>query len=160
MQNRYVGDVGDFGKHGLLRYLTGMTAGDDLGPLSLGVIWYLFHDEVHNNEGDLTAYLNRRPGDDKSEYRNCDPELWETLRDLVHRPNTRCVHCVQMAGILPRNTEYFQAPLYYMPRMTPAIKCDLRGFWLQQALQAVAAAELVFVDPDTGLRTCLQSLQD
>ena len=25
MQNRYVGDVGDFGKYGLLRFLSGMT---------------------------------------------------------------------------------------------------------------------------------------
>ena len=152
MQNRYVGDVGDFGKHGLLRYLSGMTSNDDNPWLRLGVIWYLYHDEVHNNHGDLTSFLNRRPDDDKSEYRNCDPELWEKLRDLVHRPNTRCVHCVQLAGILPQGTEYFGTPLYFMPEMSPTRRQELRGFWFEQALEASSLAELVYVDPDTGLR--------
>lgn len=38
MQDRYVGDIGDFGKYGLLRAL---CAHD----LSLGVVWYLVPDE-------------------------------------------------------------------------------------------------------------------
>lgn len=44
MQNRYVGDIGDFGKLGLLRQLhkTG---------LSIGVNWYLTPDETHNGDG-------------------------------------------------------------------------------------------------------------
>ena len=40
MQDCYVGDIGDFGKYGLLRSLCG---GDDYGPaLRLGVLWYKF----------------------------------------------------------------------------------------------------------------------
>ena len=104
MQNRYVGDVGDFGKHGLLRYLSGMTAGDDLDPLKLGVIWYLFHDERHGNDankvsadGNHTEYLTRTPKYDRAIFRECDSELWEGLRDLVFR-EARCVHCVEGAG--------------------------------------------------------------
>ena len=45
MQDRYVGDVGDFGKYGLLRALCG-------GDLTLGVVWYLYPDEEANNDGD------------------------------------------------------------------------------------------------------------
>ena len=48
MQNRYVGDVADFGKHGLLRFLSGMT--DEEKPnqkLRLGLVWYMYHDEKH-----------------------------------------------------------------------------------------------------------------
>ena len=40
MQNPYVGDVADFGKHGLLRFLSGMT--DEAGPepkLKLGLVY-------------------------------------------------------------------------------------------------------------------------
>ena len=37
MQDRYAGDVGDFGKFGLLRHLCRETAQDKLKP---GVIWY------------------------------------------------------------------------------------------------------------------------
>ena len=45
MQDQYVGDIGDFGKYGLLRHLTGMRG--DAAPedaLRLGVVWYLFPD--------------------------------------------------------------------------------------------------------------------
>ena len=45
VQDRYVGDVGDFGKYGLLRALCG-------GDLTLGVVWYLYPDEEANNDGD------------------------------------------------------------------------------------------------------------
>ncbi len=40
MQNQYVGDVGDFGKVGLLRALTGVYPAAT-PPLKLGVVWYL-----------------------------------------------------------------------------------------------------------------------
>ena len=42
MQNRYVGDIGDFGKYGLLRAHFGRKYQI---PLRLGVVWYLFPDE-------------------------------------------------------------------------------------------------------------------
>lgn len=152
MQNKYVGDVGDFGKHGLLRFLSGMTDVERPEPnMKLGLVWYLFHDEIHNNHGDQTAFLNRTPRDDKHEYRECDPCLWETLRDLVHREDARCVHCAQLAGIFPEKTEYYGTPLYYMPEMNPARRRELREFWFGQALQATQDAELVYVDPDTGI---------
>ena len=68
MQNKYTADVIDFGKHGLLRYLSGMTADDDLPPLPLGVVWYFHHDERHagdrrkiSHDGEFTGYLVRTP---------------------------------------------------------------------------------------------------
>ena len=48
MQNRYVGDVADFAKHGLLRFLSGATDTERPEPkLRLGLVWYLYHDERH-----------------------------------------------------------------------------------------------------------------
>ena len=47
MQDQYVGDIGDFGKYGLLRHLFGRPEGADAAPedaLRLGVVWYLFPD--------------------------------------------------------------------------------------------------------------------
>lgn len=41
MQDRYVADVGDFGKYGLLCYLAGITCDSNEDKLKLGVIWYL-----------------------------------------------------------------------------------------------------------------------
>ena len=44
MQDRYAGDVGDFGKLGMLRCM------EDFG-LKVGINWYLVGDESHNNDG-------------------------------------------------------------------------------------------------------------
>ena len=43
MQNRYTGDIGDFGKLGLLRVL-------QESGLTIGVNWYLVPDENHNSD--------------------------------------------------------------------------------------------------------------
>ena len=44
MQNRYVGDIGDYLKLGILRALS--------PGYRLGVAWWLFPDEAHNGMGD------------------------------------------------------------------------------------------------------------
>ena len=40
MQDRFVGDIGDFGKYGLLRTLAGIEPKAEPG-YRLGVVWYL-----------------------------------------------------------------------------------------------------------------------
>ena len=98
----------------------------------------------------ISAYLRRTRKDDKSQYRDCDPELWEKLRDLVYR-DARCTHCTELAGVLPDKTEYYNALLYYVPGMPRPMKQELRQHWLCEALKATAQAELVCVDPDNGI---------
>ena len=66
MQNRYAGDVGDYGKLAMLRQIA------DTG-LVMGVNWYLVADEAHNNDGKHTGYLADRKFDD----------LDDTLRDSL-----------------------------------------------------------------------------
>ena len=51
MQDRYTGDIGDFG---LLRAL--VRKGHE-AERKLGIIWYLVPDETRSTEGNLTAYL-------------------------------------------------------------------------------------------------------
>ena len=76
MQDRYVGDVGDFGKYGLLRYLGGKLDGgfEYFEPMRMGVIWYLYPDESHNADGKYTGYLDETPAN-RASYRACDSEL-------------------------------------------------------------------------------------
>ena len=65
MQNRYVGDVAGFGKHGMLRFLSGAMDVEQPEPkLRIGLAWYLFHDQRHgadrrriNYDGKHTSYL-------------------------------------------------------------------------------------------------------
>ena len=52
MQDRYTGDIGDFGKLGLLRQLTSTG-------LSIGVNWYRTPDETHNSDGLHIDYLQK-----------------------------------------------------------------------------------------------------
>ena len=161
MQNRYVGDVGDFGKHGLLRFLSGRTADDDLDRLKLGVVWYMHHDERHqgadktaiNRDGKHTEYLVRTPKDDRQEYRDCDPDLWEKLRDLLLR-DARCVHCAREMGILPEGTTFYDAQLHYLKGSTKTAKearKATREHWFQGALIATKGLDIVCVDPDNGI---------
>ena len=149
MQNKYVGDKADFGKYGLLRYLTGMTSQDDLDPLRLGVVWYMVHDEHHRAGGNDTGYL-RPTRENAQTYRASDPALYDALGTLVWDGN-RCVHCVQQALILPASTAHYDARLYFVPKMKPADKIDLRAHWLRFALRTTKKAELVYLDPDNGI---------
>ena len=70
MQDRYTGDIGDFGKLGLLRQLASTG-------LSIGVNWYRTPDETHNSDGLHIGYLQ------KKEFRSCDPALWSALGQIV-----------------------------------------------------------------------------
>ena len=149
MQDQYVGDIGDFGKYGLLRHLTGMRG--DAAPedaLRLGVVWYLFPDGG-NNDGKFTDYLcNPKPRDSK--LRDCDPELYWSLRRLVRECN-RNVFSVRMSGILPRDTAYHGQSLSYPDRESQSSKKLRREAWLEGALEATAKTNVVFVDPDNGI---------
>ena len=156
MQNRYVGDVGDFGKYGLLRFLSGETDPDGGPRFRLGVVWYLTHDQTHargrvtNGDGQHLGYLMRTRREDKAEYRDCDPELWERLRDLIVR-DARCVHCVQDGGILPDDTLYHGTILEYQRGTNREVRRASRLFWWRAAMLATRGADLVFLDPDNGL---------
>ena len=146
MQDRYVGDIGDFGKYGLLRALTG--AGQT-PALRLGVVWYLYPDESHNDDGKFTDYLCENPRN-HSRFRTCDPPLYDTLHNLVC-DGQRNVGAVRRRGILPSTTTYYEHPLSYPPRMPLPERQEVREQWLKAALLATTTSDLIFVDPDNGI---------
>lgn len=151
MQNRYVGDIGDFAKFGLLRFLVGVD-------LPLGVLWYHTHDERHppgnqlkiSRDGNHIEYLTRTPRDDRHEFRDCDPELWEGLRDLVFR-DARCIHCVEGSGLLPPETRFFGAMLDFPPHIRNQARHERRESWFRAGLAAVEGSSVVYLDPGTGI---------
>ena len=150
MQDQYVGDIGDFGKYGLLRHLTGMRG--DAAPedaLRLGVIWYLFPDGG-NNDGKFTKYLCNPSARDKN-LSKCDTKLYDQLYKIVVEEKNRKVVRVQESGILPENTAYYERCLSYEPGKSPSSKKLRREAWLEGTLEATAKAKVVFVDPDNGI---------
>lgn len=150
MQNRYVGDVGDFGKYGLLRHLTGQReAVASAEAMRLGVVWYLYPDESHNADGKYTGYLADTPSN-HSTYRACDLNLYNTMRRLV-KNGRRNILAVQRSRILPRETAYYEPSLAFPRQMPRSERKAARESWFQGALDVTADADVVFVDPDNSL---------
>lgn len=139
MQDRYVGDIGDFAKYGLLRAL-----GEGR---QLGVAWYLHPDENHNQDGRHIAYL-------------CKPDLWSTADGVVFEAlgriidnDRRCVEkrsvaAVQASGIL-RDAVF--ADERFDTATLVSQRAQRRADWLQQTKGALSGCDVVFADPDNGL---------
>jgi hypothetical protein len=134
VQDRYVGDIGDFGKYALLRALTG----DDL---RLGVHWYRNADEEANRDGLFTEY---------SRLRDCDPQLHDVLNTIVSGAS-RCITAVESAGVLPKDTVYYSCPLSSRDAKDRATRAERRVGWNARALEVLAPAGIVFMDPDNGI---------
>ena len=134
MQNRYAGDIGDYGKLGLLRALH--TEG-----LSVGVNWYLVPDENHNKDGRYVQYLSNET------YRYCDEPLWLTLKHIVESEQ-RTVASLENGNIL--QAAFFSKPLAFQGKPRPERE-QVRKRWHGEALTCLADADIVFVDPDNGL---------
>lgn len=132
MQNRYAGDVGDFGKLGLLRCIASTG-------LFIGVNWYLVPDETHNDDGKHTGYI----GDTK--FRGCDDILLNKLKQIVDK-RERTVLSLEAANLLPRTT-YYNKVLVSPEQGGP----QYRAKWHKNALDVLQDTDIVFLDPDNGL---------
>jgi hypothetical protein len=142
MQNRYVGDVGDFAKYGLLRLLASEA------QLSLGVLWWLFADETHNADGRHVSYLKNPT------FRALDPQLHGILEGLLVA-GRRSVKAVAKSGILPDSTVFFDAPIFRLSSAAGSrqLRGRQRAAWLQKAQTATTNCDLIFFDPDNGIET-------
>ncbi|NLZ80375.1 MAG: hypothetical protein GX913_01000 [Clostridiales bacterium] len=132
MQDRYTGDVGDFGKLGMLRKIA------DSG-LRIGVNWYLTYkvEEHVNDDGKHIGYLN------DVAFMNCDTELSEALRVIVR--GERSVKALEKANLLAGAT-------YYTEILKPGSERDfIRRNWYKESLEVLADADIIFCDPDNGL---------
>ena len=145
MQDRYAGDVGDFGKFGLLRHLCGKTATDSHPHLKPGVIWYRVADETHNADGECVEYLEKSAPNDQH-FRACDETLYDALAKMVLQDNDRSIAALERAALLPE-AAYWRDDVRYGKNQ---ITCP-RNDWFNSALEKAAGCGLVFVDPDNGM---------
>jgi hypothetical protein len=133
MQNRYVGNVGDFGKLALLRCL--------MEGHRLAVCWYLTSGESDSrHDGRSFDYL-RRP----DEFRHLAPEIYDALRNIVEgaRAGSRGIMALEASGLLT-------GALFHRTEVPRSLV--LRRSWSEQLVQAVDEADLVFLDPDNGIQ--------
>ena len=148
MQDRYAGDVGDFGKYGLLRALCTVDA--DGPELELGVQWYLFPNEgeVGVGDGKHTNYLKGRG---ERDYRPCDPALYDEMRAIVNGGD-RSVAAIERRGVLSEGTRFFSEELSFEKGEPKAARSSGRKRWLERAFERLRGSDLVFADPDNGLQ--------
>ena len=134
MQDRYTGDIGDFGKFGLLRQLE--TTG-----LSIGVNWYRTPDETHNSDGRHIGYLQKLP------FWNCDPMLWTALNQVVGSGKREIAALERYGGVFAT----YYGDLLDTTMGDKITRQAIRMDWHSRALDALRNCKIVFVDPDNGL---------
>jgi hypothetical protein len=146
LQNRYIGDVGDYGKFALLRSIFDQERGNC--PLRLAIVWCLFSDENHNNDGRHTSYLY------KEEFRLLDPTLFDELRALIENESRR-VSAIAEKGLFPAQTIFFEthvARKNIRGRSVSALeRAAYRAKWLRDCLAFTKHQDVVFFDPDNGV---------
>jgi len=135
VQNRYVGDIGDYAKYSLLNSVS--------RGLRLGIAWYLFPNEGHNADGKHIGYL-RKP----EIWQERDPQLFLTLRSLVES-DERNVASLETSGALKANIF-----------CSNQLECNSNSYlgrktWRQEWFKAVSdklyGCDIIFADPDNGL---------
>ncbi len=131
MQNRYVADIGDFGKFQLFRFL--FNAPSPLANRQLAQIWFLKEDEEHNNDGKYINYFERIKGSDEP--------LEAIMIDIIQN-NKREVKELERQKVLEDVRFFYPSiPIHYHDRTA----------WLESALTFTASSSVVAVAPDNGM---------
>ena len=141
MQDRYVGDIGDYAKYSLLRALS--------RGRKLGVSWYLFPDE-DNGDGGHVGYLLR-----PDKWRAPDPQTFDALRKIMgrffHIEQDRSVAAIEQSGLL-RDATTFWSGLTVCQGRRGRGQAEWRGDWFRDSMEHLRDCDIVFADPDNGLR--------
>lgn len=136
MKNQYVGDIGDYGKYGLLRFLRGRG-------INVGVNWYLTPND-ERTDGGHTEYAGIEA------MRQYDEELFDKIKPLAEKDKKeKEISMVESSGIL-EGMRFYNAVMDFddLPCCERAAK---RDEWNKNALAALDGCELIFADPDNGL---------
>jgi hypothetical protein len=147
MQDRYTGDVGDFGKYGLLNEIFKRSN----GKIRLGINWfYVAKEENQTGDGKHTGYLKDESKAYK-EYRACFPELYDKLKSIVNDERRR-INEIEKDLILPRETVFYSKPIPDSSA-NPRKRKEDRENWLKESLIKLEEADIIFLDPDNGIQT-------
>lgn len=134
MKNQYVGDIGDYGKYGLLRFLASYG-------IKIGVNWFLTENDG-STDGEFTTYL-KNPAD-----RVYDPELFDALQNIADHPD-KTIKMIEQAGIIP-GAEFYGELLKGSSLEADAREWN-RRLWFNNSTLMLGNAELIFADPDNGI---------
>lgn len=129
MKDQYFGDINDFRKYGLLRYIA--------RELKIGICWMLTESDARRDGGRI-AYLSQR----QSPLCRLDQPLYQALHNIVIGQRVRRVAEARLAKLIPGAT-YFESPLDPRP--------DERKGYFEAMREQFASRDVVFFDPDNGM---------
>lgn len=145
MKNQYLGDIGDYGKYGMLRFLQSRG-------ISIGVNWYLTPDDVPaSTDGRFTEYLS----DEKM--KNYDEKLFCEMKKLAFIEGKN-VRMVKESGIL--GDAVFYDKLLDLNSLDCRKRKEKRDEWHKLGMERLSDVGLVFADPDNSLRNMKVSKKD
>lgn len=132
MQDRYAGDIGDFGKFGLLSAL-------EKTGFRIGINWYkvIPPSSEYRKDGSFKSADGRHRI--KEKYYSCDETLAKKLY-AISESDSRSIDALENATLL-KNPVYFH----------DTVPVDRREQWHRKALNVLTDCNLVFLDPDNGL---------
>ena len=135
MQDRYAGDIGDYGKIALLKELHNQC-------LSIGVNWYRTEPLASEKKANGNYKQNDGGFSIPSKLKECDPDLAEALTKIAADDHNRSVCSLESANLIPDAVYYHDT-----------VSVEKRRDWHARALSFFRKnnTELVFLDPDNGL---------
>jgi hypothetical protein len=145
MQDKYAGDVGDFGKYILLKQISS----ESRYKLRLGINWYYCNlDEPGSTDGKHVDYLfstNKKGGS----FSKCDPKLYRQLSKIVNEKK-RSIRSIEKRNILPKDSVFFSIPI--PDKKTSLDKTEHeRARWFDKSINHLNDADILFLDPDNGV---------
>ena len=148
MQDKYVGDVGDFGKFILLSGLT--SIGKE--SIKLGINWYhVTKPDQRAGDGRHTDYLNTTWKHFNC-YRECSLDIHGKLKTIVDA-DERKFSALEKGGLLPDSTLYYSEPVPYEAKFLDQRMIN-RERWFENSKTVLNNSDIVFLDPDNGIRPC------
>lgn len=132
MQDRYAGDIGDYGKIGLIRALQSQG-------LSIAINWYLVEPLDVEKKADGTFKQEDGKYLIPEKLKNCDSVLAAELTRIAMSGH-RSVKDLEKAEFVP-DAIYFNEPVTVLDRIG----------WHCRAMETIKGADVVFVDPDNGM---------
>jgi len=133
MRDRWVGNIGDFGKLALLRHLT--------ADRRLAVCWYITGRTGEDTNSERYFDYLQRP----EEFRHLAPEVFDALSAIEGDRRNRYprLTALEASGLL--------GDALFHSRSVPR-RASLREIWAKELVESVDQADLVFLDPDNGLQ--------
>lgn len=133
MQDRCVGNIGDFGKLALLRHL--------MVDRRLAICWYITGQRSDSRDHDrYFEYLDR-----SEDFRHFAPEIYDTLKEIVRGASTDLprIAALETSGLL-------EGAVFHGIEVPK--RARLRKSWAEDLVRAIDAADFVFLDPDNGIQ--------